>query len=204
MAVGTGLLIGALTSGILGLGKSIFGGVQASKGKKELNTLLKNQPKYSIPEEYMKALGIYSNLATGEMPGQRRTEQLIGETSARAMTGAERGAISSTAYQGAVQSSQDKELQAIMNLAQMGAQYKTQAAKDLAGAETQMGQLKDQQFKTNILDQWGMKADIAANKMGVGQQNLFAGLGDISSSVMQFTGTKYYTDILAELQKNKV
>jgi len=34
-----------------------------------------------------------------------------------------------------------------------------------------------------------------------GAQNLFAGLGEVGSSVMNFVGTKYYTDMLKSLQK---
>jgi hypothetical protein len=198
------LLAGMLLSGGLGLAKSVIGGVQAAKGKRELNNLLNNRPQYSIPEAYMKSLGIYQNLASGEMPGLKRSEQLVGESTARAMTGAERGAISSTAYGGAVAGAQDKELQAIQNLAQMNAQWSAQQQQNLAGAQNQMGQLEDQKWEQNVNLPWNIKANMASERVGTGQQNLFAGLGDMAGAVQSFVGTKYYTDMLAELQKNKV
>ena len=151
----------------------------------------------------MKSLGIYQNLAAGEMPGMQRYEDLIGETTARAMTGAERGSISSNVYQGAVQSAQDRELQALQNLAMIGANYKTQAMQNLAGAQTQMGQLQDQAFEYNQNIPWNIRATMAQEKIQAGGQNLFGGLGDISQSVMNFTGTRYYTDMLKSLQGNK-
>lgn len=198
------LLLGSLLSGGLGLAKSVIGGIQAAKGKKELNQLLANRPQYNIPESYTKALGIYQNLATGEMPGLKRSEQLVGESTARTMTGAERGAISSTAYAGSVASAQDKELQAIQNLAQMNAQWSQQQKQNLAGAYNQYGQLQDQQFEYNVNQPWQIKANMASEKAGVGMTNLFSGLGDMSSAVQNFVGTKYYTDMLAGLQGNGV
>ena len=194
-----GLLAGALISGGLALGKAIIGGVQSIQGQKQMKNLLANRPKYNIPEAYMKSLGIFQNLAAGEMPGMQRQEQLIGETTARAMTGAERGSISSNVYMGAVQSAQDKELQALQNLAMMGAQYKTQAMQNLAGAQTQMGQLQDQAFEYNQNIPWNIRATMAQEKIQAGGQNLFGGLGDISSTVQNFVGTKYMQEIFKSL-----
>jgi len=194
-----GLLAGALISGGLGLGKAIIGGVQSIQGQKQLKNLLANRPKYNIPEAYMKSLGIYQNLAAGEMPGMQRQEQLIGETTARAMTGAERGSISSNVYMGAVQSAQDKELQALQNLAMMGANYKTQAMQNLAGAQNVMGGLQDQQFEYNVNQPWQIKATMAQEKIQAGGQNLFGGMGDIGSAVQNFVGTKYMQEIYKSL-----
>lgn len=194
------LLLGGLIAGGIGAVKSIFGGVQASKGAKDLKRQLANRPKYNIPQEYAKALGIYSNLAQGEMPGQQRYEDLIGQSTARAMTNAERGAISSNVYQGSVLSAQDKELEALQNLAQMGAQYKVGAMKDLAGAQTQYGQLQDQAFDYNVNQPWQMKTQMASEQKQAGMQNLFSGLGEMGGAVMSLVGTKYYTDALKGMQ----
>jgi len=199
MAAGAGLLVGALISGGLSLGKALIGGVQSIQGQKQMKNLLASRPKYNIPEAYMKSLGIFQGLAAGEMPGMQRQEQLIGETTARAMTGAERGSISSNVYQGAVQSAQDRELQALQNLAMMGANYKTQAMQNLAGAQTQMGQLQDQAFEYNQNIPWNIRATMAQEKIQAGGQNLFGGLGDISSTVQNFVGTKYMQEIFKSL-----
>ena len=198
-----GLLAGALISGGLALGKAIIGGVQSIQGQKQMKNLLANRPKYNIPEAYMKSLGIFQRLATAEMPGMQQQEQLIGETTARAMTGAERGSISSNVYQGAVQSAQDRELQALQNLAMMGANYKTQAMQNLAGAQTQMGQLQDQAFEYNVNVPWNIKANMAQSKIQAGGENLWGGITDLSQSVSSFVGTKYYVDMLKSLQTGK-
>jgi len=198
------LLVGGLISGGLGLGKAIIGGVQAARGQKQMKNLLANRPQYNIPEEYQKALNIYQGLATGGMPGQSRYEQLIGQSTARAMTGAERGAISSGVYQGAVASAQDKELQALQNLALMGAQYKAQARQNLAGAQQQYGQLQDVAFEYNVNQPYQIGLNMANEQRMAGAQNLFGGLGEMGSAITSLVGTKYYTDVMAGLYpKNK-
>jgi len=193
------LLASALISGALGVGKAVMGGVQAAKGQKEMKNLLANRPRYTIPEAYQKSLGIYQQLASQEMPGMGQYQQMYGQATARAMTGAERGAISSNAYMGAVQSAQDKELQALQQLALMGANYKTQAMQNLAGAQTQMGQLQDQAFEYNVNQPYQQKLNIASEQRQAGWQNLYGGLSDLSSTVMNFAGTKYYTDVMGQL-----
>ena len=194
------LLAGALISGALGLGKAVIGGIQSAKGNKQMKNLLANRPQYSIPEAYMKSLGIYQQMAASEMPGKDYYEQKLGETTARAMTGAERGAISSNVYQGAVESAQDKELQAIQDLAKMNAEYKMGAMQNLAGAQQQMGQLQDQVWNYNVAQPYDIKLNMANEKRQAGAQNAFGGLQDIGSGLMNFLGTKYYTDMLKGLQ----
>ena len=105
-----GLLAGALISGGLGLAKSVIGGIQSIRGNRQMKNLLKNRPQYSIPEAYMQALGLAQQRAAGEMPGMDQYQQMYGETTARSINAAERGAISSNVYQGAVSSAQDREL----------------------------------------------------------------------------------------------
>ena len=196
-----GLLAGALISSGLGLAKSVIGGIQSIRGNRQMKNLLKNRPQYSIPEAYMKALGIYQNLAAQEMPGKQYYEQRIGETTARAMTGAERGAISSNVLQGSVESSQDKELQALQDLAKMNAEYKVGAMQNLAGAQNVMGGLQQEAWNYNVNDPYQMKLNMANEQRQAGAQNLFAGLGEIGSSVINLVGTKYYTDVMQEIQQ---
>ena len=196
-----GLLLGGLISGALGLGKAIFGGAQAAKGQRQMKNLLANRPTYQIPESYKKMLGIYSNLAQGEMPGQQRYEDLIGQSTARSMTNAERGAISSNVYQGSVLSAQDKELEALKDLALMGTQYKTQQQQNLAGAQQTMGQLEDTAFDYNVNQPWQIKANMAQSKLQAGGQNMWGGLLDVNNTIQNYVGTKYYNDILKSLQK---
>jgi len=197
------LLTGALISGGLALGKAVFGGIQAANAKKRAKKMVADMPKYNIPEEYMKSLGIYKQLASGEMPGMNRYEEMIGQSTARSMTSAERGAISSNVYQGAVETAQDKELQALQNLAQMGTQYKTEAMKNLATSQEKMGQLKDVQWQTNVLQPWEIQKNLEVEGRQAGMTNLFSGLGEVGTSIQSFVGTRYYTEMLKDLYKNK-
>ena len=197
------LLTGGLISGGLGLLKGVIGGIQSIRGNKQMKNLLKNRPQYSIPEAYMKSLGLAQNLASQELPGQDYYTQQIGQSSARAMTGAERGAISSNVLQGSVESSQTKELQAIQDLAQMGVQWKTQQKQNLIAAQNQMGQLQDVQWQMNQLQPWDIKANMAQSKIQAGGQNLWGGITDIGNTVQNFVGTDYYRKILEEIQKNR-
>jgi len=195
------LLTGGLLSGVLGLGKAIIGGIQAAKGNKQMKNLLTNRPTYNIPEAYQKSLGIYQNLAAGEMPGMQRQEQLIGESTARSISASERGAISSNSFMGNVLGAQDKELQALQQLAMMGANYRTTAMQNLAGAQQQYGQLQDQQFEYNVNQPWDIKANMAQSKMQAGGQNLWGGITEMSDTFQNFIGTKYYTDMLKSIQQ---
>ena len=67
-------------------------------------------------------------------------------------------------------------------------------------ALNQYGQLQDQQWNVNKLQPWEIKANMAADKIAVGQQNLFGGLSDAGSAAMTYAGTKYYTDALKSMQ----
>lgn len=196
------LLTGGLISGALSLGKAIIGGVQAARGNKQLKNLLANRPTYTIPEAYGRALSVYSNLASSQMPGQQYYEDKIGESTARTVSNAERGAISSNVFQGAVSSAQDKELQAIQDLARMGAEYKTTQMQNFAQAQNKMGELQDQQWEINQFQPWEIKANMAAEKRSAGVQNLFGGITDMGQTAMNFVGTQYYQKILKGLQDN--
>jgi len=197
------LLTGALISGGIGIVKAIIGGVQAASGTRQLNRLLKNRPTYTIPEAYQKALGIYGNLAASEMPGQQYYENRIGESTARTVSNAERGAISSNVFQGAVSNAQDKELQAIQGLAKMGAEYRTTQMQNYGQALNQYGQLQDKQWEVNQFQPWEIKTNMANEKKMAGVQNLWGGLNEIGSTAMNFAGTSYYIDAMKEMARTQ-
>lgn len=194
------LLAGALISGASGLAKAVTGGIQAAKGNKQLKNLLNNRPTYTIPEAYGRALGVYSNLASGQMSGQQYYEDKIGESTARAMGNAEKGAISSNVFMGAVSNSQDKEIQAIQGLAKMGAEYRTTQMQNYGQALSQYGQLEDKQWEVNQFQPWEIKANMANEKKMAGQQNLWGGLNEMGSAAINFAGTRYYTEAMKAMQ----
>ena len=197
------LLTGGLISGALSLGKAIIGGVQAARGNKQLKNLLANRPTYTIPEAYGRALSVYSNLASSQMPGQQYYEDKIGESTARAVSAAEKGAISSNVFQGAVSSAQDKELQAIQDLARMGAEYKTTQMQNFAQAQNKMGELQDQSFDYNVASPYDVKLNMANERKLAGQSNFFGGLSDIGAAASNFVGTSYYQKMMDQFMKTR-
>ena len=50
------------------------------------------------------------------------------------------------------------------------------------------------------MEPWGIKANMAANQWGTGQQNFWSGLQGLGGDIMNFAGTKYYADALKALQ----
>jgi len=192
-------LIGGLVNGGIGLVKGIVGAFQAGRGRKQLNKLLANRPTYNIPEYYQKALGTAQQMATQEMPGMSQYKDMYAQGTARAVSGLERGAISSNTFTGGVLEAQDKELQALQQLATMGAEYKINAQKYLQSAQNQMGQLQDRAFEYNVAAPYNIKLNMAAEKANVGATNLWSGIKDVGNTVNTFLGTKYYQDAMKKL-----
>ena len=98
-------------------------------------------------------------------------------------------------------SSQDKELKAIQNLGLMSAQWKSQQQQNLVQGEQMMGGQQEQAWNYNVNQPWEIKANMAAGKAGVGQQNLFSGLQDIGSSLQNYAGTSAYLSMLKSIQQ---
>jgi hypothetical protein len=194
------LLAGALISGGLGLGKAILGGVQAAKGRKQLNTLLDNRPQYNISQGYQDAYKTYQSLANSSLPGYDIMKGQIDQSGARTMTNLERGAMGSNQYMSGALQSQDKELEAIKNLGLMSAQWRAEQQQNLAQAQNTMGGLQDQQFEYNVNQPWQMKANMANERAQTGQQNLYGGLSDIGGSIMNYAGTNAYMQALKQTQ----
>ena len=191
--------IGTAINAGVNLGKAVIGGIQSIKGRKELNNLLDNRPKYNISQGYLDAYKTYQGLANQQMPGYDLMLGQLGQSTAKTQVAAERGAMGSNQYLDALLKSQDKEMEAIRNLGIASAQWRTQQRQNLAGAQNQMGQLQDTQFQVNQLDPWGIKTNMAAEKRLVGNQNLWGGLQGMASTASDYLGTKYYLDALKGL-----
>ena len=194
-----GPLAGGLLSGGIGLGKAIIGGIQSIRGNRQMNRLMANRPKYNISQGYMDAYNTYKRLAGSEMPGYNLMQDQIGQSTAKAMTSAERGAMSSNQFMDAALNAQDKELDALRNLGIMSQQWQSQQQQNLAQAQNQMGALQDQAWDYNVNQPWQTKMTIANEKRQAGAQNLFGGMGDMASSVMNFAGTSNFMDIYKKL-----
>lgn len=194
-----GPLGGALLSGGLGLGKAIIGGIQSIRGNRQMNRLMANRPKYNIPQGYMDAYNTYKRLAGSEIPGYNLMQGQIGQSTAKAMTSAERGAMSSNQFMDAALGAQDKELEALRNLGIMSQQWQSQQQQNLAQAQNQMGALQDQKWDYNVNQPWQTKMNMANDQRQAGAQNLFGGMGDMASSIMSFAGTSNFMDIYKKM-----
>jgi hypothetical protein len=195
-----GLGASAIISGAVGAGKAIIGGIQALKGKKQMNNLLANRPEYKISQGYQDAYKTYQGLANSSLPGYDIMKGQIDQSGARAMTNLERGAMGSNQYMAGALQSQDKELEAIKNLGLMSAEWRSKQQQNLAGAQNVMGGLQDQQWQQNVNEPWNMRMNMANEKTQAGAQNAFGGLQDMGSSLMQFAGTQYYANALKSMQ----
>ena len=178
-----------MNAGIGGI-KSIFGGIQAIKGRNQLNSLMKNYPTQTMSQGYLDAFKTYQGLANSNLPGYDIMKGQIDQSGARTMQNLERGAMSSNQLMSGILSSQDKELEAIKNLGLMSAQWKAEQQKSLAGQQNLMGGQQNELWQQNVGNKWGIRANMANERQGAGTQNLFAGLGDISSSLSNYAGTQ--------------
>jgi hypothetical protein len=191
--------IGSIASAGVNLGQMISGWANARKGRKEMNSLLANRPQYEISKGYKDAFQTYQGLANQEMPGYQQMLGQLGQSSARATDAAERGAMGSNQYMSAVLESQDKEMEAIRNLGIMSSQWRTQQKQNLAGAQNTMGGLQDQQWDFNVNQPWQIKANMASERMGAGEQSGWQGLQGMASTAQNYFGTKYYADMMKSL-----
>ena len=187
--IGLGGLISTIAGGVEGTVKGITGLVQASRGSKQLNTLLANRPQYNISQGYQDAFKTYQALANSNLPGYDIMKGQIDESGARTMQNLERGAMSSNQLMSGTLSSQDKELEAIRNLGLMSAQWKGQQQQNFAEEQNKMGGLQDQAWDYNVNQPWAMKANMASEQKQAGWQNFFGGLSDIGSNAANYAGT---------------
>jgi hypothetical protein len=195
--LGIGTIMNAGIGGI----KSIFGGIQAIKGRKELKNLMGNYPTQTMSQGYQDAYKIYQGMANSNLPGYDIMKGQIDQSGARTMQNLERGAMSSNQLMSGVLSSQDKELDAIKNLGIMSAQWKAQQQQNLATQSNVMGEQQNQLFQHNVADKWGIQANMANGRINSGSNNLWNGMQDAGNSLMNYAGTKAYMDVLKGMQQ---
>lgn len=183
-----GDIAAAVNAGV-GLGKAVFGGIQAIKGRNQLNSLMNNYPTQTMSQGYQDAFKIYQNMANSNLPGYDIMKGQIDQSGAQTQQNLERGAMSSNQLMSGVLSSQDKELKAIQNLGLMSAQWKSQQQGQLAQQSNTMGQQQNELWQQNVGNKWGIQANMANERLGAGAQNLFSGLQGMSNSLSNYAGT---------------
>jgi len=196
------LLAGALISGGSQLLQGVIGGIGASRANKKFNQLMRNRPEYEIPEEYQNILSRYKTAYASNMPGYEQTLSNIGQLGARTRGAAERGAISSSAYQSSVGDIYQKELDALQNLGIQQAQYKQGQLANISQAEGALAGQKSEQWNINKFLPWQTEANRYGEQRKTGMENIFAGMQGIKDTAMNFLGTRYYTDILKGVDRD--
>lgn len=202
MAAGTLMAVTAGVDAATNLAKGIWGISQFRKGNKDFKSLMDNQPVYKRPEEYAQELEMRKQAAAQQqLPGQGYIEQNIGGATSQALSAAEKGAISSNVYQKSVGDILQKQLNAFQDLGLQSAQWQQSQKENLMNTMQRGAGYSDQEFMTNKLQPWEMKMNDAVSRRQAGGQMMFGGLEGIASSLSDYSGTKYYADILKSLQK---
>jgi hypothetical protein len=193
---------GAIATGVsslLNLGLGIADRIKANKLQKQWNTLYSQRPEYEIPEAYTGALNLYKQRAAqSKMPGQDILEENIQQSSARARTAAERGAISSASYGAQASDIYAKELEAIQDLGIKSAEFQWANQGQLGEAMNMYGQQQEKAQDWNKIGAWSTKMNTIESQMGAKTQNANAYLGNAAAGLLQFAGTDYYKRMLEQ------
>jgi hypothetical protein len=191
--------IAAGVSSLLNLGLGIADRIKANKLQKQWNTLYSQRPEYEIPEAYTGALNLYKQRAAqSKMPGQDILEENIQQSSARARTAAERGAISSASYGAQASDIYAKELEAIQDLGIKSAEFQWANQGQLGEAMNMYGQQQEKAQDWNKIGAWSTKMNTIESQMGAKTQNANAYLGNAAAGLLQFAGTDYYKRMLEQ------
>ena len=191
-------LTGAST--LLNLGLGIADRIKANKLQQQWNTLNAQRPTYEIPEAYTDALNIYKQRAAQtKMPGQDILEENIQQSSARARTAAERGAISSASYGAQASDIYAKELEAIQNLGIKSAEFQWANQGQLAEAQQMFGTQQEKAQDWNTLGKWTTQMNQLESQMGAKTQNANTYLSNVIPGLANFAGTSYYQQMLEQL-----
>lgn len=193
---------GAIATGVsslLNFGLGIADRIKANKLQKQWNKLYSQRPEYEIPESYTNALNLYKQRAAqSKMPGQDILEENIQQSSARARTAAERGAISSASYGAQASDIYSKELEAIQDLGIQSAQFQWANQGQLGEAMQMYGGQQEKAQDWNTLGKWTTGLNVLESQMGAKNQNANTFLGNTAAGLMNFAGTQYFADALRQ------
>lgn len=179
--------IGAGIQGLMGLGRSIIGGVQSARANKALKNF--KLPQYTIPSELENMLSMYQQRANAqELPGQSLMENKLGAQTAFGQRAAEKYAGTAGQALGAVTGLYGQQMNAVRDLGIKFADFKAQRQNELGRAQQIMAEAQDKQWEIN---QW-LPAQYKYNELQsqkqAGASNLWGGLQDMAGAGMNFMG----------------
>jgi len=182
----------AAASGITNLVKGISQSVKAKRAERAADKLYAQRPTYEIPTGYTDALSLYKKQAAQtQLPGQGLIEENIQQSSARARSAAERGAVSSAAYGGMASDIYEKELQAIQDLGIKAAEYQAANQEKLAQGYQMMGGQQAMAQDWNKLGAFNTSMNRLESKGATYAQNAANAWQSLGSDLMNFAGTAY-------------
>ena len=181
--------IASMVEGGAGLAEGIYGWLKGKEGKKEMDALMANYPKWEIPNSYKESMNIMGQLANGNMPGYDLAKEGIQETMAQTAGEAKEGALSSSQYQDTMAKLNQQSLKAVRDLNIQNAQMKASAMKDYAGAKSDYGDLETQKWKHDIDQLWNIKMNMAQSKYNAGVSGVESGMDTFVQSGFDFANS---------------
>jgi len=179
--------IGAGVQGLMGLGKSIFGGIQSIKANKALKDF--KFPQYTMPSELENMLSMYQQrAAANELPGQSLMENKLGAQTAFGQRAAEKYAGTSGQALGAVTGLYGQQMNAVRDLGIKFADFKAQRQNELGRAQQIMAEAQDKQWEINEWLPSQYKYNELQSQKQAGASNLWGGLQDMAGAGMNFMG----------------
>ena len=194
----------AIGSAGIGLGKSIFGGIQALKGGRDYRRLSKQAPQYDVqpPEYFQDLLNMYNRQAPSRAPGSEMEEERVDVDLAEAARRMEevddtRGILGG--LQEAYATSQARKRDIGKTDAEYAAAERARLEKGREGVmrygvglETSLAQEK---FGYEV-SEWDRRMNEATERRKAGWQNVFSGLESGLSAATSYASNKELLDIL--------
>jgi hypothetical protein len=196
------ITIAMLASAAVGAGQTIFGGAQATKGQRQEERLLENRPQYDVPTSIQnldKVPDMYAQYLseierTDTVPGQRRAEQQLRQSTAQGIKATTERSRTSSQAQGAATDLYSNELQQLRRLElesiRQKARQRTQAMQ-MYGQSAQstaqiQGQYQDQAFRLNEMADWEHRMRSSQGQQQAGYNMIGSGLDSLTGAAQMY------------------
>ncbi len=182
--------------------QAIFGGVQAAKGKKLLDSA--DRPTYKIPDEVLKNLSVSERMALQGLPDAQKKAYV--DSLQQNLATSLRGLSSRKAGISGISRLNQTQNQAYQNLLAMDAQARQENQRNAMNARSEVAGYRDKSFQLNQLDPYNQQVAEGQALYEAGLQNIFGGLntaGGVSQMAMG-GGTKSTPDPTAGVNQEQL
>lgn len=174
------ILAAAAIGGGISLLNMGIGGLQARRGRKEYESLMRRLPKYQMQQEYQGNVNLAKEAYIEGMPGKDIARNMLYASTEAGLSRIEEAATSSTDLLGATTDLYSKQLDKLNEQAFAEAQVKTANLERLMNANYNLAGEKTKQWEYNEWLPSQMKLNISSSKFGGGQQQFQAGLQNLA------------------------